>query len=149
VKGPAADATDAPHPCATLWCRWLVFFFSFFHVMDTGGMKLTGGNRSTRGRNSLSATSSTKNPTWTGPGSKPGLRGERPVADRLSRGAAKTMRYVRLVTKPPLLRRAHTNCLQSASASRTCDLRESRRCNRPFWRRHPGWYFSIKINLKL
>jgi hypothetical protein len=34
VKGPAADATDTPQPwglayCATLWWRWLVFFFVF------------------------------------------------------------------------------------------------------------------------
>jgi hypothetical protein len=38
-------------------------------------MKLTGENRSTRGKTCRSATLSTTNPTWTDPGSKPGLRG--------------------------------------------------------------------------
>jgi hypothetical protein len=45
-------------------------------------MKLTG---STRGN---SATLSTTNPTWTGPGSNPGLRGERLATNRLSHGTA-------------------------------------------------------------
>jgi hypothetical protein len=40
-------------------------------------MKLTGENRSTRGTTCPSATLSATNPTWTGPGSNPGLRGER------------------------------------------------------------------------
>jgi hypothetical protein len=35
-------------------------------------MKLTGENRSTRGKTSPSATLSTTNPTWTDPGSNPG-----------------------------------------------------------------------------
>jgi hypothetical protein len=51
-------------------------------------MKLTGENRSTRGKNCSSATLSTTNPTWTDPGSNPSLRGERPATNRLSRGAA-------------------------------------------------------------
>jgi hypothetical protein len=51
-------------------------------------MKLTGENRSTRGKTCLSVTLSTTNPTWTDPGSKPGLRGERPAANRLSHGTA-------------------------------------------------------------
>jgi hypothetical protein len=41
-------------------------------------MKLTGENRSIRGKTCLSATLSTINPIWTDPGSNPGLRGERP-----------------------------------------------------------------------
>jgi hypothetical protein len=53
-------------------------------------MKLTGENRSTRGKTCPSATSSTTNPTWTDPGSNPGLRGVRPAANRLSRGTAQT-----------------------------------------------------------
>jgi hypothetical protein len=40
-------------------------------------MKLTGKNRSTRGNTCLSATLSTTNPTWTHPGSNPGLCGEK------------------------------------------------------------------------
>jgi hypothetical protein len=38
-------------------------------------MKLTGENRSARGKTCPSATLSIKNPTWTDPGSNPGLRG--------------------------------------------------------------------------
>jgi hypothetical protein len=51
-------------------------------------MKLTGENRRTRGKTCPSATLSTTNPTWTDPGSSPGLRGGRPVANRLSHGTA-------------------------------------------------------------
>jgi hypothetical protein len=46
-------------------------------------MKLTGQNRSTRGKTCPSATVSTINPTWTDPGSNPSLRGGR-FADLLS-----------------------------------------------------------------
>ena len=51
-------------------------------------MKLTGENRSSRGKTCPSATLSTTNPTWTDPGSNPGLRGERPATNRLSHGTA-------------------------------------------------------------
>jgi hypothetical protein len=52
-------------------------------------MKLTGENRSTRGEKTCtSATLSTTNPTWTDPGSNPGLRGEMPATNRLSHGTA-------------------------------------------------------------
>jgi hypothetical protein len=51
-------------------------------------MKLTGENRSTRGKTCPSATLSTTNPTWTDPGSNPGLRGGRPTANRLNHGTA-------------------------------------------------------------
>ena len=51
-------------------------------------MKLTGENRSTRGKTYPSATLSTTNPTWTHPGPNPGLRGERPATNRLSHGSA-------------------------------------------------------------
>jgi hypothetical protein len=51
-------------------------------------MKLTGENRSTRGETRTSATLSTANPTWTDPGSKLCLRGEKPVTNRLSHGTA-------------------------------------------------------------
>jgi hypothetical protein len=47
-------------------------------------MKLTGENRSTRGKTCPSAT----NPTWTDPVSNPGFRGERPATNRLSYGTA-------------------------------------------------------------
>jgi hypothetical protein len=51
-------------------------------------MKLTGENRSTREKTCPSATFSISNPTWTDPGSNPGLRGERPATNRLSHGTA-------------------------------------------------------------
>jgi hypothetical protein len=51
-------------------------------------MKLTGENRSTWGKTCPSATLSNTNPTWTDPGSNPGLRGGRHVTNRLSHGTA-------------------------------------------------------------
>jgi hypothetical protein len=53
-------------------------------------MKLTGENRITWGGGGTCprATLSTTNPTWTVPGSNPGLRGERPATNRLSHGTA-------------------------------------------------------------
>jgi hypothetical protein len=51
-------------------------------------MKLTEENRSTRGKTFPSATLSTTNPTWTDPGSNPGLHGGMPATDRLSHGTA-------------------------------------------------------------
>jgi hypothetical protein len=51
-------------------------------------MKLTGENRRTRGKTCPGATLSTTNPTWTDPGSNPGLRGGMPAANRLSHGTA-------------------------------------------------------------
>jgi hypothetical protein len=47
-------------------------------------MKLTGENRSTRGKPCPSATLSTTNLTRTDPVSNPGLRDERPATNRLS-----------------------------------------------------------------
>jgi hypothetical protein len=52
-------------------------------------MKLTGENQRTREKACPSATLSTTNPTWTDPGSNPGLRGGRPAANRLSHGTAR------------------------------------------------------------
>jgi hypothetical protein len=52
--------------CATLWWRWLVF--QFFRVMEHSGMKLTGENRSTRGKTCPSAILFTTILTWTEPG---------------------------------------------------------------------------------
>jgi hypothetical protein len=51
-------------------------------------MKLTGENQSTLRKSCHSATLSTTNPTWTDPGSNPGLHGERPATNRLSHGTA-------------------------------------------------------------
>jgi hypothetical protein len=54
-------------------------------------MKLIGENRRTRRKTCPSATLSTTNPTWTEPGSNPGLRGGRPAANRLSDGTPLTL----------------------------------------------------------
>jgi hypothetical protein len=51
-------------------------------------MKVIGQNRSTREKPCPSAILSTTNPTWTNPGSNPGLRGGRSATDRLSLGTA-------------------------------------------------------------
>jgi hypothetical protein len=70
-------------------CDEADWFFCFLLVMkQTGGMKLTGENRSTRGKICHSATLSTTNPTWIDLGLNPGLRGERPATNRLSHGTA-------------------------------------------------------------
>jgi hypothetical protein len=53
-------------------------------------MKLTGENRSTQRKTCPSATLSTTNPTWTDPGSNPGLHGGRLAANSLSHGMAST-----------------------------------------------------------
>jgi hypothetical protein len=63
-------------------------FFCFSVKWNTGGMKLTGENRSTRGKTCNSATLSTTNPARNDPGSNPGLRGERPSTNHLSHGTA-------------------------------------------------------------
>jgi hypothetical protein len=57
-------------------------------------MKLTGENRNTREKTCPSATLSTRNPTWTDPGSNPGLRGGRSATNRLSDGTASRASYV-------------------------------------------------------
>ena len=63
-------------------------FFRFTEYWSTGRMKLTGKNRSTRVKTCPSATLSTTDPTWTDPGSNPGLRIEMPATNRLSHGTA-------------------------------------------------------------
>jgi hypothetical protein len=65
-------------------------FSVFLFKWSTGGMKLTGENRSTRIKTRPSATLSTTNPIWTDPGSNPGLRDERPATNRLGHGTAAT-----------------------------------------------------------
>jgi hypothetical protein len=80
VKGPAADATGAPQ------CNPMIkmIVFSFFLVMEHRWNEIY--MRSTRGKTCSSATLSTTKPTWTDPGSNPGLCGERPATNRLSHG---------------------------------------------------------------
>jgi hypothetical protein len=63
-------------------------------------MKLTRENRRTRAKTCPSATLPTTNPTWTDPGSNPGLRGGRPAANRLSHGTADFRPYLIQVNLP-------------------------------------------------
>ena len=63
-------------------------FSAFPFSWSIGGMKLRGENRITQRKTYPSATLSTTNPTWTDPGSNPGLRGERSATNRLSHGTA-------------------------------------------------------------
>jgi hypothetical protein len=51
-------------------------------------MKLIGKTEVLGEKTCPSATLSTTNPTWTDPGSNPGLRGERLATNRLSYGTA-------------------------------------------------------------
>jgi hypothetical protein len=70
-----------------------------------GGMILTGGNRRTRRKTCPSATLSTTNPTWIDPGANPGLRGESPATNDLSRGTASLLKYTqssKYILKIPL-----------------------------------------------
>jgi hypothetical protein len=82
VKGPAADATDAPQPKG-LFCNPVMKMIRFFHFSqvtehqwnetDRGKLKYSGG------KTCSSATLSTTNPTLIDPESNPDLRGERPA----------------------------------------------------------------------
>jgi hypothetical protein len=51
-------------------------------------MILAAENRRTRRKTYSGATLSTTNPTWIDPAANPGLRGERPATNRLSRSTA-------------------------------------------------------------
>jgi hypothetical protein len=74
-------------------------------------MKLTGENRSTRGKTCPCATLSTTNPTWTDPGSNPGFRGGRPAANRLSHGTAHVISYETSTFINTVLRTSNLACL--------------------------------------
>jgi hypothetical protein len=74
------------------------------------------GETEVLGENLPSATLSTINPTWIDPGANPGLRGERPAANRLSHGTALSVYVihcnviylpVHLPTYPPSYQRIH------------------------------------------
>jgi hypothetical protein len=66
--------------------RKMISFFLF--LWGSGGLESTGDNRSTRGKTCPRATFYATNPTWTDPGSNPGVRGGRPATNRLSHGTA-------------------------------------------------------------
>jgi hypothetical protein len=77
-------------------------------------MKLTGENRRTREKTCPSATLSTTKPTWTDPGSNPGLRDERQATNILSHGTALTHSY----SKGPAI--SHSFAANLALPARTC-----------------------------
>jgi hypothetical protein len=96
VKGPAADATDAPQPSGFL-CNPLmkmrIFFYQVLQLMEHQWNEIDRENRQLGEKTCPSATLSTTNPTWTDPGSNPGFRSERPATNRLSHGTAHTAGY--------------------------------------------------------
>jgi hypothetical protein len=72
-------------------------------------MKLTGEDRRTWGKTCPSATLSTTNPTWTDPGSNPGLRSGRLAANRLSHGTAGHLDFTRSIFIEPSSLKADRN----------------------------------------
>jgi hypothetical protein len=62
------------------------FFFLFFRVMEHRWNEIDRGKPKYSGKTCPSATLSTTNPTWTDPGSNPGLRVGRQTTNRLSHG---------------------------------------------------------------
>jgi hypothetical protein len=63
-------------------------FFIFSSNVASVKLNLQGKAEVLGGKTCPSATLSTKNPTWTDPGSNPGLRDEKPATNRLSHGTA-------------------------------------------------------------
>jgi hypothetical protein len=85
-------------------------------------MKLTGENRRTRGKTCPSATLSTTNPTWTDPGSNPGLRGGRPAANRLSHGTAITLPLLLISSDGILLCYNQSACVANSHSNATISI---------------------------
>jgi hypothetical protein len=72
VKGPAADATEAPQPLGLL-CNPMMKMIFFFVFPCNGAQMELNGQRKTEvlgGKTCPSATLVTSNLTWTAPGSK-------------------------------------------------------------------------------
>jgi hypothetical protein len=64
------------------------FFYQVLQVMEHQWNEIDREKPTTLRKTSPSATLSTTNPTWTDPGSNPGLRNEKPATNRLSHGTA-------------------------------------------------------------
>jgi hypothetical protein len=64
------------------------FFYHVLQVMEHQWNEIDRGKPTTRRKTCPSAILSTTNPTWTDPGSNPGLRSGRQVTNRLSHGTA-------------------------------------------------------------
>jgi hypothetical protein len=73
--------------CETLVVK-MIIVFSFFQLMEHRWNEIDRGILKYSGKTCPSATLSTINHTRIDPGSNPGLRGERPAANRLSHGIA-------------------------------------------------------------
>jgi hypothetical protein len=87
VKGPAADAMDAPQPWSLL-CNPVMKTISFF-VFPCNRAPVEWnwqGKAEVLGKKPVRVILSTTNPTWI----DPGLRGERPATNCLSHGTAST-----------------------------------------------------------
>jgi hypothetical protein len=73
----------------------MIIFISFFRVMEHRWNEIDKGKTEVLGGKTCpSATLSTTNPSWTDPGSNPGLSGERPATNGLSNGTAITLALV-------------------------------------------------------
>jgi hypothetical protein len=91
VKGPAADATDAPQHRGLLCnpvMKMISFSFLFLRVMEHRWNEIDREKPKYSGKTCPSAILSTTNPTWNDRGSNPGLRGDRPATNSLSHGTA-------------------------------------------------------------
>jgi hypothetical protein len=66
----------------------LLFTLQIYENRESWWNDIDRENRRTRRKSCPSVTSSTTNPTWIDPVANPGLRGERPATNRLSRGTA-------------------------------------------------------------
>jgi hypothetical protein len=95
VKGTAADATDALQPWGFLCnpvMKIIIIIIIIICPFPSNGALVEWnwqGKTEERGAKTCpSATLSSTNPTWTDPGSNPGLRSGRPAANRLSHGTA-------------------------------------------------------------
>jgi hypothetical protein len=64
------------------------FFYQVLQVMEHQWTEIDREKPTARRKTCPRATLSTTNPTWTDPGSNPGLSGERPATNRLSHGMA-------------------------------------------------------------
>jgi hypothetical protein len=104
VKGPAADATDALQPWGLLYnlVMKMTMMIIIFCPFPSNGAPVEWnwhGKAEELGEKTCpSATLSTTNPTWTDPGSNPGLRCGRPAANRLSHGTAEITIYCKTST---------------------------------------------------
>jgi hypothetical protein len=64
----------------------IIIIFFIFLVMEHRWNEIDRGKPKNSEKTCPSATLSTTNPTWTDPGSSPGLHGGRPAANSLSHG---------------------------------------------------------------